>query len=85
MNISIPPVGSLYVTGGFRSSHVFHSRLDTSSQVDVVDLSNGETSRGPSMRRPRFLHAAAASTTSLFVFGGGAEKSAEVFKPQTRQ
>ncbi len=75
MNISIPPVGSLYVTGGFRSS-----------QVDVVDLSSGETSRGPSMRRPRFLHAAAASTTSLFVFGGDATRnSVEVFKPQTRQ
>ncbi len=74
MNIPISPVGSLYVTGGFQSS-----------QVDVVDLSNGEMSRGPSMRRPRFLHAAAASTTSLFVFGGDAEKSAEVFKPQTRQ
>ncbi len=75
MNISIPPVGSLYVTGGAESS-----------QVDVVDLSSGETSRGPSMRQPRAAHAAAASATSLFVFGGDAtEKSVEVFKPQTRQ
>ncbi len=75
MNISIPPVGSLYVTGGFLSS-----------QVDVVDLSNGETSRGPSMRRPRLGHAAADSPTSLFVFGGLAtDKSVEVFNPQTRQ
>ncbi len=75
MAISITLVGCLYVTGGFRSS-----------QVDVVDLSSGETSKGPSMRRPRFLHAAAASTTSLFVFGGDDfEKLVEVFKPQTRQ
>ncbi len=86
MNISISLVGSLYVTGGFRSSQVFHSRPDMSSQVDVVDLSSGETSRGPSMRRSRFFHAAAVSTTSLFVFGGEATyKSVEVFNPQTRQ
>ncbi len=75
MNISIPPVGSLYVMGGFLSS-----------QVNVVDLSSGETSRGPPMRHPRLGHAAAASTTSLFVFGGLAtDKSVEVFNPQTRQ
>ncbi len=75
MNIPISPVGSLYVTGGFQSS-----------QVDVVDLSSGETSRGPSMRQPRYWHSAAASTTSLFVFGGDAtEKSVEVFNPQARQ
>ncbi len=75
MNISITLVGRLYVTGGIRSS-----------QVDVVDLSSGETSRGPSMRRPRYWHAAAASTTSLFVLGGDdTEKSVEVFNPQTRQ
>ncbi len=75
MNISITLVGSLYVTGGFQSS-----------QVDVVDVSSGETSRGPSMRHPRYWHSAAASMTSLFVFGGDAtEKSVEVFNPQTRQ
>ncbi len=75
MNISISLVGSLYVTGGIRSS-----------QVDVVDLSSGETSTGPPMRNPRACHAAAASPTSLFVFGGhGTDKSVEVFNPQTRQ
>ncbi len=75
MNISITLVGSLYVTGGIQSS-----------QVDVVDLSRGETSRGPSMRHPRACHAATASPTSLFVFGGYVnDKSVEVFNPQTRQ
>ncbi len=75
MNISIPPVGSLYVTGGFLSS-----------QVGVVDLGSGERSRGPPMRHPRIGHAAAASPTSLFVFGGVAtDNSVDVFNPQTRQ
>ncbi len=75
MNISITLVGSLYVTGG-----------SGSSQVDVVDLSSGETSRGPPMRNPCYCHAAAASPTSLFVFGGYVnDKSVEVFNPQTRQ
>ncbi len=79
MVISISLVGSLYVTGGAKA-------LQVSSQVDVVDVSSGETSRGPSMRNPRYWHAAAASTTSLFVFGGrGTYKSVEVFNPQTRQ
>ncbi len=97
MNISISPVGSLHVTGGTLGD-VFHRRpcktggvmRDNSSpsQVDVVDLSSGETSRGPSMRHPRLGHAAAAAlTTSLFVFGGvdDIDKSVEVFNPQTRQ
>ncbi len=75
MNISISLVGSLYVTSSSRSS-----------QVDVVDLSSGETSTGPSMRHPRACHAAAASPTSLFVFGGlVTDNSVEVFNPQTRQ
>ncbi len=81
MNISISPVGNLHVTGGVMRDY------SLSSQVDVVDLSSGETSRGPSMRHPRLGHAAAASTTSLFVFGGvdDIDKSVEVFNPQTRQ
>ncbi len=77
MVISITLVGSLYVTGG-----------SGSSQVDVVDLSSGETSIGPSMRHPRYWHAAVASTTSLFVFGGEAtetENSCELFNAQTKQ
>ncbi len=75
MNISITLVGRLYVTGGSRSS-----------QVDVVDLSSGETSRGPPMHHPRLGHAATASPTSLFAIGGyGTHKSVEVFNPQTRQ
>ncbi len=72
MNISITLVGSLYVTGGFQSS-----------QVDVVDVRRGETSTGPPMRNRRACHAAAASPTSLFVFGGDA--TVEVFYPHTRQ
>ncbi len=77
MVISISLVGRLYIIGGAMAES------GTSNQVDVVDLSSGETSRGPPMRRPRFLHAAAAS---LFVFGGDAtDKSVEVFNPQTRQ
>ncbi len=77
------PVGSLHVPGG-ALGNVFN--LEPASQVDVVDLSNGETSRGPPMRRRRYWHAAAASPTSLFVFGGDAtDKSVEVFNPQTRQ
>ncbi len=67
-------VGSLYVTGG---------NYNPSSQVDVVDVRSGETSRGPSMCQPRIWHAAAASPTSLFAFGG--ENSCEVFNAQTRQ
>ncbi len=56
------------------------------SQVDVVDVSSGETSRGPPMRNPCYRQAAAASLTSLFVFGGDEiDKSVEVFNPQTRQ
>ncbi len=83
MNISISPVGSLYVTGG----EVGEDDMP-SSRVDVVDLSSGETSRGPSMRHPRACHAAAASTTSLFVFGGlyaKTKNSCELFNAQTKQ
>ncbi len=80
MNISISLVGSLHVTGGVMRNY------SSSSQVDVVDLSSGETSRGPPMRHSRFFHAAAASPKSLFVLGGDAtDKSVEVFNPQTRQ
>ncbi len=83
MNISISPVGSLHVTGGALGD-VINPR--PTSQVDVVDVSSGETSTGPSMRDPRACHAVAASQTSLFVFGGTVtEKSVEVFNPQTRQ
>ncbi len=83
MNISISPVGSLHVTGGALGDVI--DPLPT-SQVDVVDLGSGERCRYPSMRHPRNRHAAAASTTSLFVFGGDAtDKSVEVFNPQTRQ
>ncbi len=84
MNIPISLVGSLYVSGG---SVRGDDRLV--SQVDVVDVSSGETSRGPSMRHPRALHAAAAaSTTSIFVFGGVDDsglKSCEMLNPHTRQ
>ncbi len=76
MVISISLVGNLYITGGAVA-------LQVSSQVDVVDLNSGETSRGPSMRHPRFRHAAAASPTSLFVFGS--DESCEVLNSQTRQ
>ncbi len=83
MGVSIYPVGSLYVTGGYVVEG--HDRRP-SRQVDVVDVRSGETSRGPSMRHPRLLHAAAASPTSLFVFGGlPALDSCEVFNAQTRQ
>ncbi len=83
MNISISLVGSLYVTGGAVDEV---DDLISSSQVNFVDVRSGETSRGPPMRRHRFLHAAAASTTSLFVFGGDATRnSVEVFNPQTMQ
>ncbi len=82
MCIFIFCVGSLYVTGGrVREGH--DRRL--SSQVDVVDVRSGETSRGPSMRHPREWHATAASPTSLFAFGGDTTaNSCEVFNPQTR-
>ncbi len=80
MNISISLAGRLYVTGGEVDGPI------SSSEVYVVDLSRGETSRGPSMRNPRYWHAAAASPTSLFVLGGDdTDKSVEVFNPQTRQ
>ncbi len=75
MVISISIVGCLYVTGG-----------NISSAVDVVDVGSGVASRGPPMRHPRVSHAAAASPTLLFVFGGDdTDKSVEVFYPQTRQ
>ncbi len=81
MCISIFLVGSLYVTGGNVGEGF--SQL---SQVDVVDVRSGETSRGPSMRQPRSRHAAAASPTSLFAFGGdGTWNSCEVFNAQTRE
>ncbi len=54
MIIFISLIGSLYVTGGGGMS----------SQVDVVDVSSGETNRG------LHWHVAAASSTSLFVLGG---------------
>ncbi len=74
-------VGSLYATGGNVGEG-----FSPSSQVDVVDVRSGETSRGPSMRQPRSRHAAAASPTSLIVFGcWPAENSCEVFNAQTRQ
>ncbi len=84
MSISISPVGSLYVTGGFVGEGL--DQLP-SSQVDVVDVRSGETSRGPSMRHRRRWHAAAASPTSLFAFGGGlfTDNSCEVFNAHTRQ
>ncbi len=69
LEISIHIVERLDVTGGIKSS-----------QVDVVVVSSGETSRGLPMHQPREGHAAAASPTSLFVFGGDeTEKSCEVF------
>ncbi len=80
MNISISLAGRLYVTGGEVDI------LISSSQVYAVDLSSGETSRGPPMRRPRSLHAAAASPTSLFVLGGDdTGNPCEVFNAQARQ
>ncbi len=83
MNISISPEGSLHVTGG-ALGHALNPR--PTSKVDVVDLSSGERSRGPPMRHPRFRHAAAASTTLLFVFGGiddSGLNSCEAFNHQT--
>ncbi len=59
MIVFISPVGGLYVACG-----------GMSSQVDVVDVSSGETSRGPSILHPHRWLAAAASPTSLFVFSG---------------
>ncbi len=59
MIILISPVGGLYFIG-----------VGMSNQVDVVDVSSGETSRGPSMLHPRQWHATAASPTKLFVFSG---------------
>ncbi len=85
MFISISLVGSLYVTGGAVDEV---DDLISSSQVDVVDVSSGETSRGPSMRHPRESHAAAASTASLFVFGGlytETGNSCELFNAQAKQ
>ncbi len=82
MSISISIVGTLYVIGG-EEDH------DMSSQVDMVDVISGMTSRGPSMRHPRLWHATAVSTTLLFVFGGfddtAENVSCEVFNPSTRQ
>ncbi len=82
LKISISLVGNLSVIGGAVDYQL-------SSQVDVVDVSSGETSRGPSMRHPRQAHAAAASPTSLFVFGGVVDtvgyNSCDVFSAQTRQ
>ncbi len=70
MIIHISPVGGLYVACG-----------GMSSQVDVVYVGSGETSRGPS-------HAAAASTTSLFVLSGvdgGILNSCEFSNVQVKQ
>ncbi len=81
MSISIALVGSLYITGGIVD-------YQSSSQVNVVDVSSGETSRGSSMHNPRRWHAATASQTSLFVFDGvdaGTRNSCEVFSAQTKQ
>ncbi len=58
IEICVPIVEKLYVTGGIMSS-----------EVDVVDVSSDETSRYPPMHQPREGHAAAASLTSLFFFG----------------
>ncbi len=82
MSIFIFCVGSLYITGGYVAESV-----NPTSQVDVVDVLSGETSRGPSMRQHRAGHAAAASPTSLFAFGGcwPTGHSCEVFNPQMRQ
>ncbi len=80
MGVSISPLGSLYVTGGDVGEGLDRR---PSSHVDVVDVRSGETSRGPSMRHPRWGHVAAASPTSVFVLGGF--KSCEVLNPQTRQ
>ncbi len=59
MIILISPVGGLYFIGG-----------GMSNQVDVVDVSSGETSTGPSILHPHRWLAAAASPASLFVFSG---------------
>ncbi len=80
MCIFIFCVGSLYVTGGYVDEGSFRY---LSSQVDVVDVRSGETSRGPSMRHRPWGHATAASPASLFAFGAG--NSCEVFNAQTRQ
>ncbi len=60
MIILISPVGGLYFIGGGGMS----------SQVDVVDVSSGETSRGPSILHPHRWLAAAVSPTSFFVLSG---------------
>ncbi len=87
MYMSISCVGSLHVTGG-ELGDVLHPREAMSSQVDVVDLSSGETSRGPPMRNRRDCHAAVASLTSLYVFGGlyaETKNLCELFNAQTKQ
>ncbi len=81
MNILIALVGNLYITGGIVD-------YQSSSQVNVVEVSSGETTRGTSMHNPRRWHATAASKTSLFVFDGvdaGTSNSFEVFSAQTKQ
>ncbi len=77
-------LGKLYVTGGGESD---------STHVDVVDVVSGETTSGPPMSHSRYWHAAAASPTSIFVFGGKAGtwfggrmiSSSEWLDPQTGQ
>ncbi len=81
MNILIALVGNLYITGGIVD-------YQSSSQVNIVDVSSGETTRGPPMHKPRRWHTTAASLTSIFVFDGvdaGTSNSCEVFSGQTRQ
>ncbi len=81
MNILIALVGRLYITGGIVD-------YQSSSQVNAVDVSSGETTRGTSMHNARRWHATAASQESSFVFDGvdnGTRNSCEVFSAQTKQ
>ncbi len=74
--------GRLYVTGGFCKD-----MSDVKTDVLIVDVENGALTRAPPMKNGRWAHATAATSTSLFVFGGenetGLLSSCEEFNSQT--
>ncbi len=67
-------------------------REESLKTMHVIDMASGAVTRAPPMQVARANHTAAASTSALFVFGGGDLRlteysfaSCEMFNPKRNQ